>query len=147
MLLTIIGALIGAAFSIGTTIFVEYLRRPSFRFAIEAPPLPPQLYPPDYPYQSARYLRILVTNKPLPRFAKWMMRLPAVQCRAIISFHHLDRQNVFGRSMMGRWFGSPEPVSLPIIAPDGKVSQMIDLTRLTPVSRIDIYPGETEPST
>src|SRR5262249_37004910 len=87
---------------------------------------------------------MLVTNKPLPRFAKWMMRVPALQCRASISFHHLDGPNIFGRSMMGRWSGSPEPVSLPIIAPDGNVSQMIDLTRLTPVSRIDIYPGETE---
>jgi hypothetical protein len=43
-----------------------------------------------------------------------MVRGPALQCRAEITFHHQDGHNVFGRAMDGRWASSPEPVPSPI---------------------------------
>ena len=71
-----------------------------------------------------------------------MMRAPALQCRATISFHHLDGQQVFTEVMEGRWAGSVEPLPLPVIGPEGQQSQIIDVMRLTLESRIDIYPAK-----
>jgi hypothetical protein len=73
-----------------------------------------------------------------------MIRASALQCRATITFHHLDGQNIFGRAMNGRWSGSPEPVTLPVVGPQGQQFQIIDFTRLTLESRMDIYPGQIE---
>jgi hypothetical protein len=46
--------------------------------------------------------------------------------------------------MGGRWSNSPEPVAIPVLGPQGQQFQILDLTRLTLESRIDIPPGETE---
>ena len=144
MLALIIGAIIGILGSIGTAIFVEYLRRPRLRLSIEKPELDNR-YPPQRPAQVARFLRVYLENKPLPRWAGWMVRAPALQCRATITFHHLDDgQKVFDRTMSGRWSGSPEPVALPVVGPGGQQFQMLDFSRLTLESRIDVYPGERE---
>jgi hypothetical protein len=81
------------------------------------------------------------------------MRAAALQCRATISFHHLDGQDVFGRSMEARWANSPEPAGLDGVG--GVARQGSDTTdtihirifdpmRLSLVSRIDVYPGESE---
>jgi hypothetical protein len=138
-----IGALIGAVTSIGTAIGVEYLRRPRLELGIEEPPLD-VTYPPDRAAQSARFVRVTLRNKGLPRVMQWMVRVPALQCRAAITFHHLDGQNIFGRTMDGRWPASPEPVPLPVVNGTGQISFLVDYARLTLQSRIDVYPGETE---
>jgi len=62
-----------------------------------------------------RTLRVTLCNKTLPRWAKWMVRAPALQCRAAITFHHLvDRQDIFGKAMDGRWASAPEPVPIAV---------------------------------
>ncbi|MGC2333431.1 MAG: hypothetical protein WA581_18420 [Candidatus Acidiferrales bacterium] len=74
-----------------------------------------------------------------------MMRAPGLQCRASITFHHLDKQDVFGRAMTGRWSNSREPVAIPIVDSKGAPQfQLIDPDRLGGESRIDVYPGENE---
>jgi hypothetical protein len=72
-----------------------------------------------------------------------MVRAPALQCRATITFHYRDGQKVFDKAMEGRWSGSPEPNPLPIVDPSGRQSQIIvDFSRLILESRIEIYPGQ-----
>jgi hypothetical protein len=140
----IIGAIIGILGSIGTAMFVEYMRRPKLKFAIETPPLE-VTYAAGFPANVMRTLRVKLYNDPLPGWARWMLRGPALQCRAIITFHELnDGQNIFGRAMGGRWASSPEPVPISFVTPRGERFQMFDPARFTLESRIDIYPGEQE---
>src|SRR6266852_146016 len=139
----IAGAIVGILGSVGTAIGVEYLRRPRLLLSIEAPPLD-NTYPPTAPARNMRSLRVNLFNQPLPQWARWMVRAPALQCRATITFHHLDGQNVFGRTMGGRWASSPEPVPIPVMGPGGQQFQMLDFTRLTLESRIDVSPDESE---
>jgi hypothetical protein len=74
-----------------------------------------------------------------------MVRAPALQCRAEITFHHRDGHNVFGRAMDGRWASSPEPVASGIFDLEGTHKfSLLDITRITTASRVDVYPGESE---
>jgi hypothetical protein len=146
----IIGAIIGAIASIITSglvaMFVEFMRRPRLKLSIETPPRDaPRYNPPRNNVSEARFVRVIVHNEQLPGWARWMLRGPALQCKAAITFHHHDNeQNVFGEVMNGRWSGSQEPVPLPVIGPAGQQFQILDCTRLTLGSQIDIYPGRDE---
>jgi dsRNA-specific ribonuclease len=97
---------LGAIIAILITICVENLRRPKLQLLIEDPPLNVS-YPPGRPAKDVRYLRLKLFNRPL---ARWMLRAAALQCRGMITFHHLDGQNIFGRTMAVRWSSSPQPV-------------------------------------
>jgi hypothetical protein len=158
----VLSSAIGAIAGIFITMLVEYLRRPRLTLSIE--PNPRDLYPPQpvRPANVVRPVRLTVTNKPGPW---WMTRDPALRCQATITFHHLDGQDIFGRSMEGRWATSPEPTLIEIT---GEVDQgtgtpvaglgatpatvkhpiklyMRDSSRVTPISRIDIHAGESVP--
>jgi hypothetical protein len=137
----ILGVVLGGLITIATTIAVEVLRRPVLSLSKEDPHFKMD-YRPGLPFKVARYLRVVLTNKPL---ARWMVRAPALQCRAVVTFHHRDDgQNVFGRAMEGRWSGSPEPVAAPILDKNGNQQFfMVDFARLNAQSRIDVYPGES----
>jgi len=137
------GAVLGAITSMGIAVAVENLRRPRLKLSIENPPYDWAAQP-GAPAHEVRSLRVRLTNKELSSWAKWMVRAPALQCRATMTFHHLDGQNVFGRLMNGRWAGSPQPVPLPVVGPGGQQFHLIDYERLTLASRIDVYPGEGE---
>lgn len=140
---TVLGVVLGAIIAIAITILIEYLRKPKLVLTIGTPT---DL---DYrgqnrPAETLRSLRLNLTNKPLPFLARWMTRNAALQCHGQITFHHLDGQDVFGRSMRIRWTGSPEPVPLHLIT-DGKVSFIFDPDRISREHRMDVHPGETEP--
>jgi hypothetical protein len=135
----VIGAIIAVLVAGG----VEYLRRPNLKLTIETPPCDAE-YGASQPAKHARFLRLKLLNKPLPSWARWMIRAPALQCRGTITFHHLDGQNVFGRAMTARWAGSPEPVPIHAVTQAGAAIQIFDPLRLTHESRIDVYPGEAE---
>lgn len=138
----IVAAVVGSLTSIGANVLIEYLRRPKLKLFAERPPY--DLPYPDNRLTQMRALRVKLFNKPLGRWVA-VIRAPALQCRATITFHHKDGKDVFGRSMDGRWAGSPEPTASPILDSEGKHQfSLIDFTRLTVVSRIDLYPGETE---
>jgi hypothetical protein len=131
---------VGAIIAIIITIVVEILRRPHLELSIETPPH--DVTYPNAPANRMRSLRVQLSNKPL----RWMVRAPALQCRATIAFQHLDGLNIFSKAMNGRWSNSPEPVSIPIVGADDNVVQfrILDIGRLTTESRIDVYPGESE---
>ena len=141
---TIIGIVGGAIISILITIAIEYLRRPNLHLMIEQPPQEVTYQDNLHPARFSRYLRLHLFNKPLPKWARWMLRSPAIQCKGTITFHHLDGQNVFGRAMAVRWAGSPQPLPIEGVTEDNKRFQVFDPTRLSLDSRIDVYPGDQQ---
>ena len=139
MWLTIFGVVLGAIIAILITIVIELLRKPNFGFEI----LPPKDM--DFDNQPANRMRAVclkLVNKPLAKGARWMSRNPALQCHGTITFHHLDGQNVFGRSMIVRWSGAPEPNPLRIQI--GNIEGFVfDPVRITHIQKMDIYPGKS----
>jgi hypothetical protein len=135
---------LGAVITIGITIWVARLYRPSLQLSIEETPcdIP---YEPGRPARKSRYVRLLLLNRPLPWYASWTVRAPAQQCRAEITFHELNGGPPIGGAMPGRWAGSPQPIPMPIVNNQGQTAfQLLDIGRMTPESRIDVYPGEKE---
>lgn len=138
MIDVIVGGIIAIIASIIAAIWIENLRRPKLTLEIETPPS-------DNPQMNMRNLRVKLCNEPLSGWAKWMVRSPALQCRAEITFHHRDGHNVFGRVMEGRWASSPEPIASGIFDLKGEIKfNLLDLTTITQASRVDLYPGDSE---
>lgn len=135
---------IGGLITILTAIVVEYLRTPRLTLAIEEPPCDLE-YDGNRPARRARYLRLILRNEPLPALARWMLRAAALQCRGEITFHHLDRQDVFGRTMAVRWANSPQPIRNQILDLQGNPAfQVVDFVRAATEPRVDVYPGEKQ---
>lgn len=132
---------LGAIIAIVFAIFVENLRRPKLKFSI-APSEDIQKPQPTGDPITFRSVRVTVTHIGLLRWLRWMLRGPASQCRAIVTFHHLDGQNVFGRGMRARWVGTPEPV-LPMMN-QGQIVFVLDPHKIVADSRVDIFPEESE---
>jgi hypothetical protein len=138
--LTILGVALGSLIAALITILIESLRKPHLELRM----IPPV----DLPFghqlaQQMRSLRIRVVNKPLPQWVGWMYRNPALQCHGHITFHHLDGQNIYGRSMILRWVRSPEPNPL-IIQIGNQHGLVFDPIRITHIQKMDIYPNESE---
>lgn len=138
--ITIIGVVLGSIIAILVTIFIENLRKPSLKLEID-PPV--DLVFQNQPANLMRVVRLKVRNNPLPSWAKWMSRNAALQCHGNITFHHLDGQNVFGRSMPIRWASSPEPIPMTVQLGNTK-GLIFDPSRFTLSQRMDVYPGESE---
>jgi hypothetical protein len=142
----VLSTIFGGLVSIGAVIVVESLRRPSLQLSKEDPPLPDQTYSPEAPATVARFLRVTLSNRTPPWFARWVTRLPALQCRAAITFHHSnDEGDIFGRAMEGRWSNTPEPLIqiLPVPAmPGTPAGQIAVIPQLR--NWVDVYPGESE---
>ena len=98
------------------------------------------------PARNARYLRLKLSNEPLPPGARWMQRAAVLQCRGEVTFHHLnDGQDLFGRAMAVRWSNSPQPIASQVLDANGIAQfQILDFTRMAAESRVDVYPGEGE---
>jgi hypothetical protein len=96
----------------------------------------------NHPATHSRFLAVNLNNKRRPKWAFWVSRLAATQCRGRISFHHLDDgQDIFGRKMPIRWSGTDEP-AYPEILHQGEVwGKIFDPRRLTLVKTEDVYPG------
>ena len=137
---TILGSIIGAISAALVTIMVEKLRKPTLQLKIDDPM--ENKYE-DRPAKLKRAVRLKIENESLPCWARWMSRSPALQCGGDISFHHLDGQNVFGRSMIIRWTESPEPIPLPIKI-GNEQGVIIDPARMVLEQRKDVYPGKSE---
>lgn len=139
--LPLLGVVIGGVITMLTTIMVENLRKPHLEIGMAAPT--DREYQ-DRPAKHARFVHVAVRNKPLPSWARWMSRNVAIHGGATITFHHLDGQNVFGRAMQGRWSSSPEPVPLSLFVEGKTEGFLVDPSRLTLVSRMEIPVGEAE---
>ncbi len=136
--------LLGALLSIIITIIIEVQRKPKLRTRISEPVDAKYV---DHPAQSARFLGIIVNNRPLPPIFRWLARNTALQTQALITFFHLDGQPVFSSPMVGRWSGSPEPVSPISIAGKNILIEQITLAydiTTTSHNKLDIYPGTDE---
>jgi hypothetical protein len=138
--MSIVEIALGAVIAILITITTENLRKPKLEFEL-APPTDIEYT--NRPANRVRFLGLGVRNKPLPILFQWMSRNAALQCHGVITFHHLDGQNVFGRSMPIRWSGSPEPVGMPVEVGGTRVV-IFDPSIITLSPRMDVYPGEVE---
>jgi len=136
--LTILGAIIGAIIAGLITVWIETLRKPLLELELMRPV---DMTFQNQPAREMRSLRVKLSNKPLPRWIRWMYRSPALQCHGNISFHHLDGQSVFGRSMILRWTTAPEPNPLEIIIGNQR-GVVFDPVRITHLQKMDIYPSE-----
>jgi hypothetical protein len=137
---TILGSIIGAISAALITIIVEKLRKPKLHLKI-AEPMENNYE--DRPAKLKRAVRLQIENKPLPSWARWMSRSPALQCGGNIVFYHLDGQNVFGRSMIIRWPESPEPIPLEIKL-GNEYGVIVDPARMVLEQRKDVHPGKSE---
>lgn len=137
--LTILGAIIGAIIAGLITVWIETLRKPRLELELMGPV---DMTFQNQPAHVMRSLRVKLFNRPLPGWIRWMYRNPALQCHGDISFHHLDGQNVFGRSMFLRWAAAPEPNPLEIMIGNQR-GLVFDPVRITHLQKMDIYPGES----
>jgi hypothetical protein len=142
VLLTALGAFLGALLSILASIAIEYERKPKLKFSIEEPPLEQQ-FGEGRPGRNGRFVRVYVTNKPMPRLFRWLGRSAAYQCTGKIQFYHPDGAEVFSRAMPVRWAGSDEPVSYQAL-PEGKVAELFDPAKYNAAFRRDCFPGSPE---
>jgi len=132
-----LGMLVGAFLIIR----VEELRKPRLALRMIAPHSAD--YPEGRPAKQGHVVTLEAVNEVLPRWARWMSRNAAQQCRALVTFHHMDGQNIFGRSMPVKWVRTPEALPMPIHLPDGQLfGLLVDPERIMREPRVDIAPGE-----
>ena len=132
----------GGVITILVTIAVEALRQPRLRLV--AGSTVTNTYEPGRPAKELRSVYVNLFNDPLPWLARWMSRNAALQCTGTITFHHLDGQRFFARTMPVRFSRTPEPVPLQVVIGETSVA-IFDPSRATAESRIDVYPGESTP--
>jgi hypothetical protein len=140
-IISIIGGLVGAIIAISFTILIEHFRKPKLNIKIGNTE---NVNWSGRPANRARWLRLRVENKELPWWARWLSRNMALHCSGLITFYHLDGQNVFGRSMQARWWGVREPLPIQIMAQGHPTMYILDPERLAPEKHRDIYAGESE---
>ena len=119
----------GGVITILVTIVVEVLRQPKLRLV--AASAVDNTYDAGRPATSGRYLYVDLVNDPLPWFARWMSRSPALQCTGTITFHHLDGQQFFARHMPVRFSRTPEPVAVQFVVGATQVA-IFDPTNSSP---------------
>jgi hypothetical protein len=90
--------------------------------------------------EEFRSLRVNVANE-----ARWWTLLaPAVACRGHINFYSHDGHDLFGKPMVARWANSPAPASTVVQSLRGPI-RVLDMNKFNRESRLDIYPGDSEP--
>lgn len=137
-----LGALASTFFSIIFVFWIQKKQHPVLKVSIEQPTLELN-YEPGRPAKKHKATRLVVENMSLGAgWGAWLFRNAAENCRATITFHHInDGQNYFGSGMTGRWARSPQPI--PLTGEVGGTSFLIwDTERLTTESKTDIHPGE-----
>ena len=140
-IISIIGGLVGAVIAIAFVMLEEHLRKP--RFGLEIGDTEDAKWT-GRPANRAKWLRLKVENRQLPRLARWLSRNMALHCSGLITFYHLEGRNVFGRSMQARWWGVREPLPILAVAEGLPTIQIIDPVRLASEMHRDIYSGESE---
>jgi len=142
--MSILEILLGAILSIIITIIVEVQRKPNLHLEISEPA---DADYENHPAKHARWLGVLVMNRPLARGFRWLSRNAALESQALISFYHLDGQPVFSGPMIGRWSSSPQPITPISIIGDNLTINQITIAYdsvTTANARMDIHPGNAE---
>ena len=130
--INLVAGILGIAF----VLWIERQRRPDLYMSIGKP----ASIPPDdrLGRQEATWPHILIHNKKIPRWIGWVCdREPALNCRAWITFHHLDGHRVFDREMSVRWVETEEPFVQLIEGDKGKAAKLINVQ-----NSVDIPPRE-----
>jgi len=142
LLVTALGAFLGAALSLFASIATEYQRKPKLKLSFETPPRV-QTNPDNAPAKHSKFLRVYVTNRPMTRSLSWLGRSAAYQATGDIQFYHLDDgAPVFARAMPIRWSGSDEPVSYQLV--NGEIQHIFDPAKYNAAFRRDCFPGLPE---
>src|SRR5271166_6739321 len=144
---TFIAIICGGLLNMAAAVWAEHRRRARLKLSIETPlpDIPLQVVSPTGRFAGVfRVVRVHVSNDPQGFFDRWM-RSPALQCRAIISFHNIsDGKEIFGRAMQGRWSRALQPTPIPVVDGNGNiVLHVLDPEKMGIDSRIDIYPGDS----
>ncbi|HXJ41882.1 MAG TPA: hypothetical protein VNH18_21575 [Bryobacteraceae bacterium] len=143
ILLMALGAFLGALLSFLATIAVEYQKKPKLQFVIESKPLV-RTHPAGAPVTGSTFLRLVVTNKPMPKLFRWLVRSAAYQCTGDIQFHDPDDgAPLLSRAMPVRWADSDEPFSYQAL-PGGGVTEVFDPAKYNAGFRRDCFPGTPE---
>ena len=140
MWVNFVAVLIGGLVTIGTAVLIEYLRSPRLQFRLCSPT--DHEYSQNHPAMKVRFVHLSVENRTLPRCLKWMLRAAATECCGIVTFHHLDGQKVFDRSMEIRWGSTPEPAPLEVAF--GEQRATVFDPNVWRMQRVDIIPGESQ---
>ena len=144
-IISIVGGLVGAVIAIAFVMLVENFRNPKLGLEIGDTE---DVKWTNKTANKAKWLRVKVKNKQLPRLVRWLSRNTALHCSALITFYHLDGQNDgkdgSGRPMKGRWWGVQEPLPIQIVAQGHPIMYMVDPVRLAPDMYKDIYSGGSE---
>ncbi len=142
MLITAIFAFLGALLSILASIGIEYQRKPKLHFEIEDPPT--EGFYSSGSVKKARFVRVLLCNKAMPRLLKWLGRNPALQCSGHIQFYHIaDGAPILSSAMPIRWAGAEEPFTLQTIE-NGEPKQVFDVAKYHAASFRNCFPGTKE---
>jgi hypothetical protein len=134
---TALSILAGGILTIFSSLWVELIRRPKLKLTISTPS---DHHYDSHPAGEARFLLVDVFNE--PTFRLLPPRNVATQCRATVTFHHLDGQDVLGRVLTARWRSSPEPVGINGQIENGPAIKIFDPTRFELIPQVSIAPGE-----
>lgn len=142
--LTFLGAFLGALLSLLATVFVENQKTPKLNFEIGSPF--DKEGTPEEKFSDSRILRVRVSNKPVPRFLRWLDRAAAFHCTGDVQFHHENGAPVFSHPMQIRWSGS-EAFSSELVEVGNIVKTRIsikspDVKKMLAASWRDFLPGE-----
>jgi hypothetical protein len=142
---TIIAIVFGGILNMVVAVWAEHRRQAALTLEIEEP-AEADLLTPGGSLGRFRSLKVRASNTPSGWLGRWM-RSPALQCRATITFHRvLDGTRIFDRPMDARWADSLQPIPIPAVDTTGNIAFYLqDSQRLAAGSRVNIYPGESEP--
>lgn len=137
-----VGAFAGALLTLIISMYIEYQRKPKLYFEIENPP-----HEHNYdsgPVRHARFLRVNLCNRAMPKWLRWLGRDAAMQCDGNLQFYHIDNAApVFSKPMPVRWSLSDEPLSLQVL-PDGQGALIFDPFKYNTILRRNCFPGTKE---
>jgi hypothetical protein len=138
-----LSAFLGALLSLCVSIIIESQRKPKLSIKIEEPPTDV-----DYsnrPANKARFLRVRLSNRAMPRFLRWLGRNAAIHCHGEIQFYHQNNgAPVFSKPMPIRWASSDEPLSLQVSS-DGQPNWLFDPSKFNAAFYQDCHAGSQEP--
>jgi hypothetical protein len=138
-----LSAFLGALLSLCVSMIIESQRKPKLSIKTEEPPTDV-----DYsnrPANKARFLRVRLSNRAMPRFLRWLGRNAAIHCHGEIQFYHQNNgAPVFSKPMPVRWAGSDEPLSFQVSS-DGQLNWFLDPSKFNAAFCRDCHAGSEEP--
>jgi hypothetical protein len=147
-----ITCLVALLFGLIVALLFDYARKPRLRFGAFDPVRGAGAFNQQGQQVGASFIRVGVeTDYPLRFTRKYVMPQPALRARAELWFCDATCRLIGGRSMPGRWSGSPQPTppfATGQVAIAGQVGQIrlrhIDVNVLGASSLLDIYPDAPE---